>query len=231
MDSAHEPGDSGHITACRCCGTCCRKGGPALHTADRPLVLSGKIPLRHLYTIRRGELARDPIRGAVLPVTSEVIKIKSQTDSSICTFFDRRSERCRIYADRPAECRILECWDTRAIEAMYERDRLTRRDLLETVEGLWGLVADHDARCGYGRLKDIASRVKRDYRKDLVDELGEMIHYDDQLRRLMIEKAVIEPEIIDFLFGRPMFETMAMFGLRLRREKGKLVVTARRPAA
>jgi hypothetical protein len=31
-------------TACRRCGTCCRKGGPALHREDRHLVVDGLIP-------------------------------------------------------------------------------------------------------------------------------------------------------------------------------------------
>jgi hypothetical protein len=32
------------ITGCRLCGTCCRKGGPALHLADQELVNPAKFP-------------------------------------------------------------------------------------------------------------------------------------------------------------------------------------------
>jgi Fe-S-cluster containining protein len=49
---------------CRRCGTCCEKGGPSLHREDRPLVDNGQIPVRHLFTIRRGELAQDNIKGS-----------------------------------------------------------------------------------------------------------------------------------------------------------------------
>ena len=47
---------------CRRCGTCCEKGGPALHGEDRPLVDRGQVPARCLFTIRAGEPVRDDMR-------------------------------------------------------------------------------------------------------------------------------------------------------------------------
>ena len=225
MKTAAKNGSANGISSCRCCGTCCKKGGPALHGADRPLIESGTILLRHLYTIRVGERVFDPIRGGILPLTSEVIKIKSGANSSICTFYDGHNRKCRVYAQRPIECQLLECWNTRAIEKMYERDRLTRKDILEDVNGLWELVADHEQRCGYRRLGDLISRLKKGQNKKLVAELGEMINYDSQLRQLVLEKCQIESEMRDFLFGRPLEINIEMFGVHLHRDAGKIKLT------
>lgn len=49
-------------THCRRCGTCCEKGGPALHTDDRMLIENGHIPARYLFTIREGEPVVDNVK-------------------------------------------------------------------------------------------------------------------------------------------------------------------------
>ncbi len=230
MKSAPQNTSASEISSCQCCGICCKKGGPAFHGEDRPLIEKGIIQLRYLYTIRLGELVHDPIRGGLLPVNSEIIKIKSKADMGVCTFYVDQSEKCRIYADRPLECRLLKCWDTQAIEEMYERDRLSRKDILENVAGLWELVADHEKRCGYGRLGHLISKLKKGDKEHWTVELSESINYDSQLRQLVIEKCQIEPEMLDFIFGRPLEKTIMMFGLRLLRDEGKIVLTPSGPS-
>ena len=81
---------------CIRCGTCCKKGGPCFHIEDRMLIEKGKIPATFLYTIRKGELARDNVRGCLKPVDSDVVKIKSKIDSWACILFD---EEKKISAD------------------------------------------------------------------------------------------------------------------------------------
>ena len=73
-----------------------------------------------------------------------------------CVFYDEGAAACRVYTHRAAECRALNCRDTREIEAIYEKDRLTRRDLLEGVSGLWELVADHQQQCAYDLVLPLA---------------------------------------------------------------------------
>ena len=125
------------MTTCQRCGTCCEKGGPALHQEDRHLVDGGRVPASALFTIRRGELARNTVKGTLSPVTQEIIKIKGKPGRWTCLFFDDSTKGCGIYADRPLECRALNCRDTRQIERVYEGTRLTRKDLLSGIEGLW----------------------------------------------------------------------------------------------
>jgi hypothetical protein len=52
---------------CRRCGRCCRLGGPALHTADLPLILQGRLTPAELVTLRRGEGVTDNVAGTVGP--------------------------------------------------------------------------------------------------------------------------------------------------------------------
>jgi Fe-S-cluster containining protein len=212
-------------TECRRCGTCCKAGGPALHTDDISLVQSGKLPLKDLYTIRKGEVARDNVKGTLAPVTSELIKIKGAGRTWTCRYYNLESESCTVYADRPLECRVLNCRDTAAIEAIYDRQRLTRRDLLAGVPQLWELVEEHEKKCGYEVLAGLSAQVKAEGdRQAAADRLVEMVGYDAHLRALIREKGQPDPALLEFLFGRPLADTLPGFGLQVREEGDKLVV-------
>ncbi|HSO67896.1 MAG TPA: YkgJ family cysteine cluster protein, partial [Desulfatirhabdiaceae bacterium] len=89
------------ISACLRCGTCCKKGGPCLHDADRVLVESGIIPLANLWTIRVGEMVHDPIAGIVRSTDDEIIKINGRSNSPTCLYFDDAHNTCEIYMNRP----------------------------------------------------------------------------------------------------------------------------------
>jgi Fe-S-cluster containining protein len=205
---------SGLIQSCSRCGTCCRKGGPALHVEDRGLVEEGFILTRDLYTIRQGELARDPVRNRLIRVESDIIKIKGRGPGWACIFFEEGSNGCRIYTDRPLECRQLECWNTSKIEQIYARDRLSRRDLLVTVEGLWELIEDHGRRCDYDRIRSLLEgRIEARPVRDC-SQIAEIARYDAEIRRLMIAQGGLEPDMLDFLLGRPLHQTLP----RLRRQ-------------
>ena len=129
------------ISECARCGTCCIKGGPSFHHEDKELIDKGIILSKFLYTIREGELSYDNVKECLLPAASDIIKIKGQKDSWTCAFFNENE--CTIYDNRPLECRLLTCWDTREIEKVYSKNRLTRKDLLSAVEGLWDLIEEH----------------------------------------------------------------------------------------
>ena len=214
---------------CQRCGKCCEKGGPALHREDRHLVESGQIPARCLFTIRRGELARDNVKGTLMPMTEEVIKIKGQDGRWTCLFYDRTQRGCGIYNHRPLECRALNCRDTRRIEAVYATERLTREDLLAQMEGVWELVVDHDTRCGYDQLRDLVYKGVAGRQLKMEAAILEILRYDAHLRKLTVETGGMDAAMLDFIFGRPLSETIGMFELRLVSEKGRyrLVPTAK----
>lgn len=210
MDFHSHRFDSADTPYCRRCGTCCRKGGPAFHLADRPLIEKGTIPLRHLFTIRKGERVKDPMRGLVRPVKTELIKIKGGANTWTCTFFDERDFSCRIYSARPLECRLLKCWDTTDVEEMAARDRLTRRHLMENVAGIWDLVAEHEARCNCEKLGEMMAYFKKERQQRTQKAIAEIINYDRLLRQLVLERSRIDPEILDLLFGRSLEKILVM---------------------
>ena len=200
------------LEKCRRCGTCCRNGGPTLHLEDKHLVESGIIPLKSLFTIRKGEPANDNIRKSIQPAATDIIKIKGQNNTLVCRFFNLEDIICKIYEHRAIECRVLKCWDTEEIERIYSKNRLVRKDLISGVAGLWDLVEEHQRRCSYEIIQNFINRDKSDKKTDSMKELIEIINYDMHFRQLIIDRGGVDPEMLDFLFGRPLADTIRMFG-------------------
>ena len=206
-DSASHAG-----AGCRRCGICCRKGGPALHVQDIELVRSGIIGLESLFTIRAGERVRDNVRDRVVPLTAEIVKVRGRGDAWTCVFYDGDDRGCRIYAHRPLECRILACWNPSELERVYERGRITREDLIGSIRGLWDLVQTHEERCSQRKLAAMIARLQTPPDPSRTDAICRCIAYDRHLRRLTVEKSGISPSLLDFLFGRPLQETVKAYG-------------------
>ena len=200
---------------CQRCGTCCKKGGPSFHHADKDLIDKGVIHTRCLYTIRKGELAYDNVRQCLEAASSDIIKIKGKGDSLICMFFDEAQNACTIYENRPTECRALKCWDTAELEKMYARKRLSREDLLGKIEGLWDLIKAHQERCNYAVIHELVKAINQKRGGNARQKLAERIQYDEEIRRLVVSRAGLETEMLDFLFGRPLNETVKKLGLKV----------------
>lgn len=207
------------ITECQKCGVCCEKGGPVFHLEDKPLVERGVILSKYLFTIRAGEPAHENVKGGLTRVSSDIIKIKGKGNLWRCIFLDETDKTCKIYTSRPVECRVLKCWDTSDIEKIYLRDLLTRKDLISGIEGLWELVEDHQAKCDYGLFDSFSRSYKETKDKDAEEKMLEMVQYDSHLRDLVVEKGGMDREMLDFLFGRPMLKTIAMFGLSIEQDR------------
>jgi len=210
--------------ACIRCGTCCEKGGPAFHIEDRSLIDEGFIHTRRLYTIRKGEMVHDNVRGLVLPSTHEMIKIKGVQGSWQCTFYQAGKNACGIYKHRPQECRILKCWDPAELSAMYDKNRLTRRELLAGIAGLWDLVEEHERQCSYAGLKQCLEDLDGSSERAAIKAAISMVRYDQEIRRLVVSQGGVEPDMMDFLFGRPLEQTIEMFGFGIRERDGKFSI-------
>ncbi len=165
---------------------------------------SGLIHTRDLYTIRRGELVHDPIQGRVVTARREIIKIKGRGGRWTCICFDPAAGTCRIYTERPLECRLLACWNTRPIERAYTRGRLVRRDLVGSIAGLWEAVAEHERRCDVYRLRRLLAPAPAAAAARRLHTAAEIVHYDAELRRRVVARTGLEEEMLDFLFGRPL---------------------------
>jgi len=207
-------------SSCIRCGVCCKKGGPTIHTEDKEQIEKGKIPVKFLFTIRKHEPSFDNIRNHIAPANTDIVKIKSKKDSSECIFYDPSNSECRIYKNRPVECRKLKCWDTREISLLYDKNRINRETLLSGINDLWDLIQDHQDSCSYQKVAALSDRVKCNNigRKDALKKLNEMIRYDYSIRHLIVEKDKKASEMLDFLFGRPLTATIKMFGLKTKED-------------
>jgi Fe-S-cluster containining protein len=190
---------------CRRCGSCCLKGGPGLHAEDANLVKGGCLTLKDLFTIRRKEPAWDNVRGCLVLAEQDIVKIKSRPGSAACSFFDPR-RACTIYASRPLECRILKCWEPESIMAVYQKNRLLRRDLLHDAAGLAELISAHEEVCGY-------DQIGRLVKEKAWDSLAYRVRYDLAFRDLVVERGAAKAEALEFLFGFPLETTIRRFGI------------------
>jgi len=213
------------ITTCQRCGTCCRKGGPSFHFEDKELIEKGKISVTSLYTIRKGELAYDNVKDIHRPVDADIIKIKGKDGTWDCLFLDETTNDCTIYKNRPIECRVLKCRDTREIERIYDRERLSREDLVSGIEGLWEFIADHQQKCAYEELRGLVEDLRDRDDNTARQTICEIIAYDNQIRKLVVEKTDLQPDQLDFLFGRPLVQTIAMFDLKCTEKGNKFILT------
>jgi Fe-S-cluster containining protein len=214
------------VTNAECirCGTCCEKGGPGFHEKDRSLIESGVIPSRCLFTIRKGEFAYDNVKKTLRPLDADIIKIKGKGDTWTCIFFDDGRKECTIYDDRPQECRALKCWDTRELERIYAKRRLTREDLMADVDGLWDLIAEHQKQCDYGTIRDIIRELELADSNGARQQLAEIINFDIEIRKLVVARGGLDGEMLDFLFGRALTETLPNYGINVQQQGGKMVL-------
>ncbi|MCW7755374.1 YkgJ family cysteine cluster protein [Desulfobotulus sp. H1] len=219
-------------TSCTQCGECCRKGGPALHIEDKFLIMQGKLPANHLFTLRKGEIGMDPVENKKIRLEEEIIKIQPDKQRDwACTHLSAEGDACEIYTSRPVECRLLKCWDTRALLARYREDRLTRKDIFGGMEGLWDLIEDHEKRCSYEKIRDLVDQLEKNGGKDAEStrKLGDILLYDKHIREVMQEKKPEMATMADLLLGRPLMQTMpAMFDLKIEKKDSGWVIKPRR---
>lgn len=198
---------------CRRCGNCCRNGGPALHSEDLPLIQDGTISLSEIVTLRPGERAYDQLSEKVDPLCSEILKIKGRDGTWTCTYFSPAGNSCGMYENRPLECEVLFCRDIEPLRAIYEKNRLTRADLLPDGHPLLDLIREHDEKCNPMQLEELA-KAARAGDAQAGEKLKKMVIFDMEVRRLVPEKTGMDPEMNEFFFGRPLRVLLATMNIK-----------------
>ena len=184
---------------------------------DLPLLDDRSIRKREIYTIRKGELVRDPIEDKLIVTPNELIKIKDRDKGKIgCIFYDDSDKACTIYENRPSQCVALKCWDTTEFMRVYEGPRPERRDIIQDTIFL-GIIEEHEKRCNYSILENKVSHIETEGEK-AVNEILEILRFDYQLRPFVSEKLDLDPEELNLFFGRPLTETIVMYGMQVVRE-------------
>ncbi len=218
-------------TYCTQCGTCCRKGGPAIHDKDLDLLKNGVLRLEDLITFRPGEFVRDESLTKIVPLEVDVVKIapaiSSQEHDWTCRFLitQHKSTSCALHGKHPAECRALLCKDPEPLLALPADGRQTRKQLREFLKKpeWWDeLIDTHAQQCDLNKIAECLEKMEEDEKAK--EELLAIIAFDNSFRELVLEKTDITPELLPFLFGRPLLGLMHQFQVEvLKTDKGLLL--------
>jgi len=204
---------------CKQCGTCCRKGGPALSREDLDLIRQGHIRHDQLVTIRQGELGYNPATARLEPVPVELLKIRGQGNGWTCLFFAEAGNACTIYAHRPATCKILQCWQPEALLATIYQNTLRRTDLINPSDPILAEIARHEQACP-GRV--FTELLTQDDGTEDLARLSELVRADLAIRAEVAQKTGISLEMEFFLFGRPLFKQLAGSGIEYVEKNGEI---------
>lgn len=211
-------------TECVRCGQCCLKSSPTLQQEDIILIEQGVITLKDLFTIRQGELAADPIKGGPVIIGKEIIKVREKENGG-CVFYQEDRHSCAIYRNRPAQCAALKCWDTGDFMKVFSRPKAQRKGILKDPE-LLDLIEEHEKRCGFKRLEGLVKSIEKDG-ESAVEELIRLLRFDLALRPNAALAFKLDTGELDFVLGRPLIDTIAMFGLQVKKEhNGSFLLTS-----
>ncbi len=204
------------VTGCIRCGTCCLKGGPALHKEDKDILLEGHIIRERLITIRKGELAFSPLSGKLEPIKKELVKVAGKGKGWSCCFYDTEKAFCTIYSHRPLECRLLKCWDTEELLSVIGKDTLARADILGPDDPVVKYVETHEAECSLQQAEEFISvLLKKQDDPGSLAKLTVLIHEDLAIRSRAIAEFGLSLEAELFVFGRPLFKILNARGLQV----------------
>jgi len=206
---------------CRQCGTCCRKGGPALHRQDLELVRQGYIGYQQLTTIRKGEPVYSPASGLLEAAERELVKIMGRGRDWTCSFFVSETSACGIYAHRPLECRLLKCWDTADLLEVVGRETIQRRDLLNPGDPVLALMDLHESQCPAEAVAAAVAQWQRAQKDPACRAaLSDLVRRDLTVRHQALARQGLPPAVEFFVFGRPLFKQLGGFGITVRETAG-----------
>jgi Fe-S-cluster containining protein len=203
-------------TECDRCGTCCRKGGPALHIEDMRLLLNGWLKPEHLVTIRKREPVFLLAGENPEPTRAEIVKIKGKGSEWTCLFFDTIEAGCTIYQHRPLECSLLKCWNTADLENVTGKNLLSRYDMIEPGNPVLPFIKIHEEKCS---LENFASQLSGPHNKNLTQKvmtnLTDLVNTDLAIRTQACETFHLSLELELFFFGRPVFKILQQIGITM----------------
>jgi Fe-S-cluster containining protein len=214
---------SKEITSCKRCGTCCTKGGPALHVEDRQIIMAGHIRTEHLITIRKGELTRTPDSEGLHSIQHEIVKIAGKRGSWECLFLDKAESSCMIYEHRPLECRILKCWDTAELSSVIGKDPLKRADIIDPENPISKLIDAHEKECSIQEMEDLLSSLSdKDDNSTCLKKLEELVQKDLIIRDVAVSELALPLSVEVFMLGRPLFKLLSGRGISVQEKNGGL---------
>ncbi|MBU0973039.1 MAG: YkgJ family cysteine cluster protein [Proteobacteria bacterium] len=200
-----------HAKECTHCGTCCEKGGPALHRQDLALLEKASLSIEDLITIRKGELVHCPSTNTIKPAKAEFLKIKGTKGSWSCTFYNKNSRRCTRYDNRPISCGALKCWDTQESLNLAGKDLISRLEVVKENDPMREALIAHEL---LFPLPDLAA-VSRPSKKR-VKKLEQICNKEIAHRIQAVGEFNLSVAQEMFYFGRPIFGLLAPLGFTVK---------------
>ncbi|MEW6173932.1 MAG: YkgJ family cysteine cluster protein [Bacillota bacterium] len=202
--------------SCIQCGTCCKKGGPTLHHEDKAILLAGHLGYQHLVTIRKGELAFDPILESLKPVEKEMVKVRGTENGWACCFYNENESACIIYANRFLECRLLKCWDPSEIISVIGKDTIVRADIVNPDDPIMQVVETHERECSLEEVENLIKSLSSEPgRTDTMAKLKRLICTDLTFRYYAASELGLRKEFEPFVFGRPLTQILKSRGIKI----------------
>ncbi len=211
---------------CERCGTCCSKGGPALHLVDKQLLDHNLLMPEHLVTIRKGEPVFSLSGETPETAEAEIIKIKGKPGTWLCIFFEEHEAKCSIYPYRPLECTLLKCWDTLALEEVAGQDLLSRFDIIAPDNPAISFIRNHEKQFSLARLAQLLSAAEKPHTKlQALADLNELINRELALRKNVCRQLECSVDLELFYFGRPLFLILEQYGFKIHENNGIIHVS------
>lgn len=196
--------------ACVRCGECCEKGSPTLLTHDLPLFQQEVLTWNDVYTLRAGEPVASR-EGQPATLEEERLKVREVPGSRQCWFYLAATRSCRIYENRPEQCRRQVCWGEPP-RPPAKAQILSRRDLLTAVPEVWDLIVAHQERCDYDKVAR-ALKALAAGEEDATEPLFDALHFDHYLRKMLMDDWGLTAAATELLLGRPLPEFLQAHGL------------------
>jgi hypothetical protein len=118
----------------------------------------------------------------------------------------------------------MACWDPARFMKVYQETKLTRMDAIKNPV-IAGLVRAHESKCSYEAAEGHVKRVEMEGDK-AVEAIIQILRFDDRLRPYLSQKLDLDLKEMDFILGRPMTDTIVMFGLKVeKRPDGNFYLT------
>jgi len=191
---------------------------------DVSLVKDGFIEKYDLYTIRVGETVRDNVENRLTITDKEIVKVKEREEGVGCVYYDEDAKACRTYDHRPAQCAALACWDPAEFMRVYKRPGANRKAIIYD-KVILALMDEHERKCSYSRLDRYARQIEKEG-EGAIGKILEALRFDHHIRAFTSKKLGIDLSEMDFLFGRPLTQTITMFGLKvIKKSDGSFFLT------
>jgi Fe-S-cluster containining protein len=196
---------------CLRCGECCMKSSPTLLVSDLPLFTQEVLTWHEVYALPKGDLATSR-EGKPQPLQEERLKVREVPGSRQCWFYQAAQQKCRIYEERPEQCRRQQCWGEPPLEP-DTADFLNRRHLFGQIKDIWDLIAAHQERCDRVQVREALVHLAEG-REEAGDVLFEALHFDHHLRQMLLKEWELSAAATEMLLGRSLTDFLRDLGIK-----------------